>query len=43
MNFYQLKEKIIRLDIIEYICEYLNMKIKILFNDEVFDNIKIQS
>lgn len=33
------KRKIIRLDMIEYICEGLNMKLKDFFNDPVFDNI----
>ncbi len=36
------KRKIIRLDIIEYICEGLNMKLKDFFNDPVFDNIEIE-
>lgn len=33
------KRKIIRLDIIEYICEALNIKLVDFFNDEIFDNI----
>ena len=33
------KRKIIRLDIIEYICEGLNMKLKDFFYDSIFDNI----
>lgn len=36
------KRKIIRLDMIEYICEGLNMKLKDFFNDPVFDNIEIE-
>ena len=35
------KRKIIRLDMIEYICEGLNMKLKDFFNDPVFDNIEM--
>ena len=34
------KRKIIRLDMIEFICEGLNMKLKDFFNDPIFDNIK---
>ncbi len=36
------KRKIIRLDMIEYICEGLNMKLKDFFNDAVFDNIEME-
>lgn len=36
------KRKIIRLDMIEYICEGLNMKLKDFFNDPIFDNIEIK-
>lgn len=36
------KRKIIRLDMIEYICEGLNMKLKDFFNDPIFDNIEIE-
>ena len=36
------KRKIIRLDIIEYICEGLNMKLKDFFNDPIFDNIEME-
>lgn len=36
------KRKIIRLDMIEYICEGLNMKLKDFFNDAIFDNIEIE-
>ena len=36
------QRKYIRLDIIEYICEGLNIKLVDFFNDEIFDNIDIQ-
>ncbi len=36
------KRKIIRLDIIEYICEGLNMKLKDFFDDSLFDDIEIE-
>ena len=36
------KRKIIRLDIIEYICEGLNIKLKDFFDDPIFDNIEIK-
>lgn len=36
------KRKIIRLDMIEYICEGLNMKLKDFFNDPIFDNIEME-
>lgn len=36
------KRKIIRLDMIEFICEGLNMKLKDFFNDEVFNNIEME-
>jgi len=36
------KRKIIRLDMIEYICEGLNMKLKDFFNDPIFDNIEVE-
>lgn len=36
------KRKIIRLDIIEYICEGLNISLKDFFDDMVFDNINIK-
>ena len=36
------KRKIIRLDMIEYICEALNMKLKDFFNDSIFDNIEME-
>ena len=35
------KRKIIRLDMIEYICEGLNMKLKDFFNHPIFDNIEM--
>ena len=36
------KRKIIRLDIIENICEGLNIKLKDFFDDPIFDNIEIK-
>ena len=36
------KRKIIRLDMIEYICEGLNMKLKDFFNDPIFDDIEME-
>lgn len=36
------QRKFIRLDIIEYICEALNIKLFDFFNDEVFDDINVQ-
>ncbi len=36
------KRKYIRLDIVEYICEALNMKLSDFFADPIFDNINIQ-
>lgn len=36
------KRKIIRLDMIEYICEGLNMKLKDFFNDPIFDSIEME-
>ena len=33
------QRKIIRLDMVEYICEGLNLKLKEFFDDEIFDNI----
>ena len=36
------QRKYLRIDIIEYICEGLNMKIKDFFNDHIFDNIEIE-
>lgn len=33
------QRKIIRLDMVEYICEGLNIKLKEFFDDEIFDNI----
>lgn len=35
------KRKMIRLEMIEYICEGLGMKLKDFFNDELFDNIEM--
>lgn len=36
------KRKYIRLDMIEYICEALNIKLIDFFNDKIFDNINIE-
>lgn len=36
------ERKYLRIDIIEYICEGLNMKLKDFFNDAIFDNIEIK-
>ena len=36
------KRKIIRLDMIEFICEGLDMKLKDFFNDKVFDDIEMK-
>ncbi len=36
------KRKIIRLDMIEYICEGLNMKLKDFFDDPIFNNIEME-
>lgn len=36
------KRKLIRLDMIEYICEGLDIKLKDFFDDKVFDNIEIE-
>ena len=36
------KRKYIRLDIVEYICEALNMKLSDFFADPILDNINIQ-
>ena len=41
-KFLSEKRKIIRLDIIEYICEGLNIKLKDFFNDPIFDNIEME-
>lgn len=35
------QRKIIRLDMVEYICEGLNIKLKEFFDDKIFDNIDI--
>lgn len=35
------KRKMIRLEMIEYICEGLGMKLKDFFYDELFDNIEM--
>jgi DNA-binding Xre family transcriptional regulator len=36
------QRKYLRIDIIEYICEGLNMKLKDFFNDKVFENIEME-
>ena len=36
------QRKYLRIDIIEYICEGLNMKLKDFFDDEIFDNINME-
>ena len=36
------KRKSIGLDIIEFICEALNIKLQDFFNDEMFENIEIK-
>ena len=40
-KFLSKKRKYIQIEIIEYICEALNMKLKDFFDDDVFDNICI--
>jgi len=41
-KFFTGKRKYIRLDMIEYICEALNIKLIDFFNDKIFDNINIE-
>lgn len=41
-KFLNRKRKYIRIDMIEYICEALNMKLKDFFNDEIFNDIEIK-
>lgn len=36
------QRKYLRIDIIEYICEGLNMKLKEFFDDKVFENIDME-
>lgn len=36
------QRKYLKIDIIEYICEDLNMKLKEFFDDEIFDNIDVE-
>lgn len=36
------QRKILRLDMIEYICEALGIKLVDFFNDKIFDDINIQ-
>lgn len=35
------QRKYLRIDIIEYICEGLNIKLKEFFDDKIFENIEI--
>ena len=41
-KFLSVQRKYLRIDIVEYICEGLNMKLKDFFNDEIFDNIEME-
>lgn len=41
-KFLKGKSKYLRIDVIEYICEGLDIKLKDFFNDPVFDNIEIE-
>ena len=41
-NFLSGQRKYLRIDIIEYICEGLNMKLKEFFDDKIFDNIEME-
>lgn len=36
------QRKYLRIDIIEYICEGLNIKLKDFFNDKVFENVEME-
>lgn len=36
------QRKYLRISIIEYICEGLNMKLKEFFDDKIFDNIEME-
>ena len=36
------QRKYLRIDIIEYICEGLNIKLKEFFDDKIFDNIEME-
>lgn len=36
------QRKYLRIDIIEYICEGLNMNLKEFFDDRIFDNIEME-
>lgn len=36
------QRKYLRIDIVEYICEGLNMKLKDFFDDKLFDNIEME-
>lgn len=41
-KFLSAKRKMIRLEMIEYICEGLNLSVREFFDDEMFDNIEIE-
>ena len=41
-KFLSSQRKYLRIDIIEYICEGLNMKLKDVFDDKIFDNIEME-
>lgn len=36
------QRKYLRIDILEYICEGLNMKLKDFFDDKIFENINME-
>ena len=36
------QRKYLRIDIIEYICEGLNMQLKDFFDDKIFENIEME-
>jgi len=40
-RFLKKERKYLRIDVIEYICEGLNIKLKDFFDDPIFDNINI--
>lgn len=37
------QRKYLRIDIIEYICEGLNMQLKDFFDDKIFENIEMEN
>lgn len=41
-KFLSAQRKYLRIDIVEYICEGLNMKLKDFFDDKIFDNIEME-